>query len=324
MFKNTYLILSLLLICSGLIAQQHIVSGEIVDGAGVQLPGVTVIESGTSNGSVSDLDGKYVLNVSNKDASIIFSYLGFKTVTISVNNQRYINIILEEDFEELDDVQVVAFQKQKRNSVIGSISTIKPAELQQPTSNFTAGLAGKLAGVISYQRSGEPGQDNAQFFIRGVTTFGYKNNPLILIDGLQVTTDDLARIEPDNIASFSIMKDATATSLYGSRGANGVILVTTKEGKKGRAKVSVRYENKFSMPSKVNKFLEGVSYMNLYNEALRMRDETALPVYSRYKIDGTQQNLDPNLFPNFDWQNSLIKDYTENKKLNLNVSGGEK
>ena len=322
MFKNTYLILSLLLICSGLIAQQHIVSCEIVDGAGVQLPCVTVIESGTSNGSVSDLDGKYVLNVSNKDASIIFSYLGFKTVTISVNNQRYINIILEEDFEELDDVQVVAFQKQKRNSVIGSISTIKPAELQQPTSNFTAGLAGKLAGVISYQRSGEPGQDNAQFFIRGVTTFGYKNNPLILIDGLQVTTDDLARIEPDNIASFSIMKDATATSLYGSRGANGVILVTTKEGKKGRAKVSVRYENKFSMPSKVNKFLEGVSYMNLYNEALRMRDETALPVYSRYKIDGTQQNLDPNLFPNFDWQNSLIKDYTENKKLNLNVSGG--
>ena len=128
MFKKDYIILSFLLLCTKLLAQQHIVSGEIVDGAGVQLPGVTVIESGTSNGSVSDLDGKYVLNVSNKDASIIFSYLGFKTVTISVNNQRYINIILEEDFEELDDVQVVAFQKQKRNSVIGSISTIKPAE----------------------------------------------------------------------------------------------------------------------------------------------------------------------------------------------------
>lgn len=322
MFKKILYILSLIFCISGLFGQQHLVSGEIVDDTGIQLPGVTVIESGTNNGTVSDLDGKYVLNLSSKDASVVFSYLGFKTKTVAVNNQRYINIILESDVEELEDVQVVAFQKQKRNSVIGSISTIKPSELQQPTSNFTAGLAGKLAGVISYQRSGEPGQDNAQFFIRGVTTFGYKNNPLILIDGLQVTTDDLARIEPDNIASFSIMKDATATSLYGSRGANGVILVTTKEGTKGRAKVSVRYENKFSMPSKVNKFLEGVSYMNLYNEALRMRDETALPIYSRYKIDGTQQNLDPNLFPNFDWQKSLIKDYTENKKLNLNVSGG--
>ena len=176
MFKNTYLILSLLLICSGLIAQQHIISGEIVDETGVQLPGVTVIEFGTTNGVISDLNGMYVLNLSDKNASIVFSYLGFETVTIPVNNQRYINIILKEDFEELDDVQVVAFQKQKRNSVIGSISTINPAELQQPTSNFTAGLAGKLAGVISYQRSGEPGQDNAQFFIRGVTTFGYTIN----------------------------------------------------------------------------------------------------------------------------------------------------
>ena len=291
MLAKAHLILLFMLYCSGLFAQQHLVSGEIVDDSGVQLPGVTVIESGTNNGTVSDLDGKYVLNLSDKNVSVVFSYLGFKTIIVPVNNQRYINVILEADFEELEDVQVVAFQKQKRNSVIGSISTIKPAELQQPTSNFTAGLAGKLAGVISYQRSGEPGQDNAQFFIRGVTTFGYKNNPLILIDGLQVTTDDLARIEPDNIASFSIMKDATATSLYGSRGANGVILVTTKEGTKGRAKISVRYENKFSMPSKVNKFLEGVSYMNLYNEALRMRDETALPVYSRYKIDGTQLSL---------------------------------
>ena len=131
-------------------------------------------------------------------------------------------------------------------------------------------MAGKLAGMISYQRSGEPGADNAEFFIRGVTSFGYANNPLILIDGLEVTTNDLARIEPDNIASFSIMKDATATSLYGARGANGVILVTTKEGKKGKAKVSFRYENSISAPSQTNEFLGGVDYMNLYNRATRL------------------------------------------------------
>ena len=129
--------------------------------------------------------------------------------------------------------------------------------------------------MISYQRSGEPGQDNAEFFIRGVTTFGYKNDPLILLDGLQITTSDLARIEPDNVASFSIMKDATATSLYGARGANGVILVTTKEGKVGKAKISARYESSFSSPSKVNEFLGAVDYMRLYNRALRARDQSA-------------------------------------------------
>ena len=312
-----------ILICSTYcLSQSQLVSGEIVDEIGVPLPGVTVIESGTKNGTTSDLDGKYVLNVSSSNSEIIFSYLGFESVTKKLEGQRYLNIILKTSVEELEDVQVVAFQKQKKNSVIGSITTIKPSELKQPTTNLTTSLAGRLAGVISYQRSGEPGQDNAEFFIRGVTTFGYKNNPLILIDGLEVSTNDLARMEPDNIASFSIMKDATATSLYGSRGANGVILVTTKEGVKGKAKVSLRVENAFSMPSKTNKFLDGVSYMNLYNEALRLRDESSPLTYSRYKIDGTINQIDANLFPNVNWYNDLFKDYTSNKKINLNVNGG--
>ena len=141
-------------------------------------------------------------------------------------------------------MQVVAFSKQKKSSVIGSVTTVKVSELKQPSTNLTNSFAGRIAGMISYQRSGEPGQDNAEFLYVGIH-FGYKNNPLILIDGLQVEPSDLARIEPDNIASFSIMKDATATSLYGARGANGVILVTTKEGKKGKARVSFRYENSF-------------------------------------------------------------------------------
>ena len=179
---------------------------------------------------------------------------GFETQSILISDQKNIDVILVESLESLEEVQVVAFQKQKKNSVIGSINTINPSELKIPTSNITNAMAGKLAGMISYQRSGEPGADNAEFFIRGVTSFGYANNPLILIDGLEVTTDDLARIEPDNIASFSIMKDATATSLYGARGANGVILVTTKEGKKGKAKVSFRYENSVSAPSQTNEF----------------------------------------------------------------------
>ncbi len=303
-------------------AQGHLVSGTIVDSNGISLPGVTIQEEGTSNGVVSDLDGKYVITTSTPSEILIFSYVGFDTQSVPVENKRYLDIILNENIEALEEVQVVAFQKQKKNSVIGSINTIKPSELKQPTSNLTASLAGRLAGVISYQRSGEPGADNAEFFIRGITSFGQSNNPLILIDGLEVSANDLARIEPDNIASFSIMKDATATSLYGARGANGVILVTTKEGKKGKAKVSFRYETAFSAPSQTNEFLDGVSYMELYNRALRMRNPSASLFYSKNKIEATRNGLDNNIYPNLNWYDELFKDYTINKKANLNVNGG--
>lgn len=303
-------------------AQGHLISGTIVDAQGVSLPGVTILEQDSANGVVSDLDGNYILTTSSSNATLVFSYIGFETKIIAIANKRYLDVILSESAEALEEVQVVAFQKQRKNSVIGSINTIKPAELNQPNSNLTASLAGRISGVISYQRSGEPGADNAEFFVRGVTSFGYSNSPLILIDGLEVTTNDLARIEPDNIASFSVMKDATATSLYGARGANGVILVTTKEGKKGKAKVSFRYENKFSAPTQITSFLDGVSYMELYNSALRMRDPSAPLYYSKNKIEATRNTPDPNIYPNLNWYDELFENNTINKKLNLNVNGG--
>ena len=254
--------------------------------------------------------------------TLVFSYVGFNSQEILVSDESTINVILKENLEALDEVQVVAFSKQKKSSVIGSVTTVKVSELKQPSTNLTNSFAGRIAGMISYQRSGEPGQDNAEFFIRGVTTFGYKNNPLILIDGLQVEPSDLARIEPDNIASFSIMKDATATSLYGARGANGVILVTTKEGKKGKARVSFRYENSFSAPSQTNEFVEAVEYMELFNKAQRSRDQSAILLYSKDKIEGTRAGIDNNIFPNVDWFNQLFKPYTLNRNANLNVNGG--
>ena len=303
-------------------AQGHLISGTIVDAQGISLPGVTVLEQDSVNGVVSDLDGNYILTTSSSSATLVFSYIGFETKIIAIANKRYLDVILSESAEALEEVQVVAFQKQRKNSVIGSINTIKPAELNQPNSNLTASLAGRISGVISYQRSGEPGADNAEFFVRGVTSFGYSNSPLILIDGLEVSTNDLARIEPDNIASFSVMKDAKATSLYGARGANGVILVTTKEGKKGKAKVAFRFENKFSAPTQITSLLDGVSYMELYNSALRMRDPSAPLYYSKNKIEATRNTPDPNIYPNLNWYDELFKNNTINKKFNLNVNGG--
>lgn len=319
--KTLTLICSLIISLTGY-SQSMIVKGKVVDEKGVPLIGVTIIEKGINNGAATDFDGNYALDVQSSAATLVVSYIGFQTQIIPISGKSTINVILIEDLESLEEVQVVAFSKQKKNSVIGSISTVKASELKIPSSNLTTSFAGKIAGLISYQRSGEPGADNAEFFIRGVTTFGYKNNPLILLDGLEIETSDLARLEPDNIATFSIMKDATATSLYGARGANGVILVTTKEGKKGKAKISFRYENSFSAPSQIPEFLAAVDYMRMYNQAQRMRDQSALLKYSIQQITGTEQGLNSELYPDVDWHNELFKDYTLNKKLNLNVSGG--
>ena len=303
-------------------AQNITVTGMVIDQEGVPLPGVTIRTPGGTTGSITTIDGKYAITNLSPGDTLVYSFIGYQSERRAVEENATINVILKPGAEELEEVQVVAFQKQKKESVIASINTINPRELKLPPTNLTTALAGRMAGIISYQRSGEPGQDNAEFFIRGVTSFGYKNDPLILIDGLEVTANDLARIEPDNIASFSIMKDATATALYGARGANGVILVTTKEGRIGKAKVSVRVENSVSSPTQTNEFLNGVDYMELYNQALRTRDPGALLYYSKNKIEGTRQGLDPMIYPNVDWYPELFRSSVMNKKANLNISGG--
>lgn len=235
-----------------------------------------------------------------------------------------INVIMQERAELLDEVQIVAFGKQKKESVISSITTVKPGELKVPASNLTTALAGRMSGLISYQRSGEPGRDDADFFIRGVTSFGYSARPLILLDGLEVSSSDLARMQPDDIASFSIMKDATATSLYGARGANGVILVTSKEGKEGKAKTSFRYETSISSPTDKVELADPITYMKLGNEAIKTRDPLGVIRYSREKIEKTEQGLYPLKYPATDWYSMLFNDYTLNHRFNFNVSGGGK
>jgi TonB-linked SusC/RagA family outer membrane protein len=200
---------------------------------------------------------------------------------------------------------------------------VNTKDLKVPSSNLTTAFAGRIAGLISYQRSGEPGRDNADFFIRGVTTFGTgKANPLILIDGVEMTTEDLSRLTTDDIASFSIMKDANATALYGARGANGVILVTTKEGSEGKVKVQFRAEGSFSSPTETLEFADPVTYMRLHNEAVRTRNPMTLLPYSTSKIYNTEQGNDPLYYPAIDWQDMLFDKSTFNHRYNLNVSGG--
>ena len=306
-------------------SQTEIITGTITDNQGVPLPGVNILEDAkTYNGAVTDFDGNFIIKASSR-AKLIISYVGFITQEIQLNGQTNLAIIMEEDLFGLDEVTVVAYGEQKKQSVIAAVTSVDPVELRVPTSNLTSSIAGRIAGVIAYQRSGEPGRDNAEFFIRGVSTFGYARSPLILIDGIETTSTDITRLQPDDIASFSIMKDATATALYGARGANGVILVTTKEGKQGKVKLSVRYEKTYSAATRNVEISDPITYMRLHNEALATRDPLGGRIYSLEKILISQDpNRNKMAYPTVNWFDELLEDYTLNSRFNFNVSGGGK
>jgi len=191
--------------------QQKKISGVVTDDLGEPLPGVAIQVVGTPRGVTTDVDGTYSIEVKESD-KLVFTYLGMETQTIPVIGKKELNVTLKPKVDELEEVTVVAFAKQKKESVISSITSVKPTDLKVPSSNLTTSLAGRISGLIAYQRSGEPGQDNAEFFVRGVTTFGYKKDPLVLLDNNEISSSDLSKIQPDDIASFNIMKDAAATA----------------------------------------------------------------------------------------------------------------
>jgi len=296
--------------------------GTVRDSTGVLL-GVTITLKGNPKiGTVSDPNGKFILEVPDSSTTLVFRMVGFLEKEVSIIGKDVLEVILQADANQLEDVVVVAFGKQKKTDLIGAVSSVTPANLKIPSSNLTTALAGQVAGIIGYQRSGEPGADNAAFFIRGVTTFGYKKDPLILLDGVEVNSTTLARLQPDDIASFSVAKDATATALYGARGANGVILITTKEGKEGAMNISIRAENSISSPTRDLELADPITYMNLGNEAVLTRDRLGQLPYPQSKIDNTIAGTNPWVYPATNWQEMLFKDYTFNQRYNMNVSGG--
>ncbi|TKG96638.1 TonB-dependent receptor [Puteibacter caeruleilacunae] len=303
--------------------QDKFVKGKVTDDSGEPLPGATITIVGTTKGVVTDVDGKYAIEASPGD-KLVVTFIGMESKIVDVGNNKKIDVVLSSKSEEVDEIMVVGFGTQKKKTIVGSMSTVKPGELKVPSSNLTTALSGRVAGVISYQTSGEPGQDNAQFFIRGVTSFNLKASPLILIDGVELSTDDLARLNPDDIESFSILKDATSTAIYGARGANGVIYVTTKSGQEGRVKVSARFENSFSGATENLNIADPITYLKLHNEAVRTRDPLGILPYSQTKIDNTLAGGNPNVYPVTDWQKLLLKDHTSNQRFNFNIRGGGK
>ncbi|SEM65206.1 TonB-linked outer membrane protein, SusC/RagA family [bacterium A37T11] len=302
------------------------ITGVVTDSLGTPIPSVTIkLKNKKGIETNTDQNGRYILVVPNefaKNTILIFSIIGFNQEEVLTKGRTKIDIHLIEASTEIDEVVVTAFgQKARKEDVVGSITTINPSDLKIPSSNLTTALVGRASGIIGYQRSGEPGADNANFFIRGVTTFGYKVDPLILIDNVESNNTDLARLQVDDIESFSILKDATAAAVYGARGANGVLLITTKQGRKESLSVSVRVENSLSTPTKQVELADPITYMKLANEALLGRDPLNNSPYLLKQIELTPPGGSLE-YPAVDWQKELLKDNTMNQRANLSVRGG--
>ncbi|MBE9583443.1 TonB-dependent receptor [Mucilaginibacter sp. JRF] len=313
------------------IAQNRVtITGTVTDTTGGIIAGANVTALNKNGKATStDANGKFVLDVE-VGTVLKISFVGYQDQQVTVSaDQRTYKVIIKENVALAEEVVVTAYsRKQSREALVGSVTTVKPGNLKIPSSNLTNALAGQVAGVIAYTPSGQPGQDNATFFIRGVTTFGYKRDPLILIDNVELTASDLARLQVDDIESFSILKDASATALYGARGGNGVILVKTKEGKVGKAQINFRLENSMSQSVKTIELADPITYMRLFNEATITRDPLAPRPFTENKILNTQATLNnaPGsnafVYPAVDWIDLLFKKRTSTQRANLNISGG--
>lgn len=294
------------------------VNGIILDTNREPIIGATIIIKGTTTGVISDAEGQYFITVPSTSDILEFKFMGYKTQEIKVGKQININVVMKEDEVSLEEVMVVGYGHQKKASVVGSITTIKPTQLQIGTSrSISNNLAGQLAGIIAIQRSGETGWDNSAFWIRGISSFGAGTSPLVLVDGVERS---LNNVDPAEIESFSVLKDASASAMYGVRGANGVILINTKRGAVGRPTVNIRVEQGFTSPYKLPKFLGAPEYMEVLNSINRENNQPEM--YKQEIIDNTRQGVDPDLYPNVNWIDEIFEEKGNNTRGNVSVSGG--
>ena len=301
------------------------VAGTVISSADNQpIVGANIYVEGTNVGTTTDAGGNYKLTVPASAKTVTVSFLGYDTKKISVRDIHLFKLItLADASNKLEDVVVVGFGVQKKESLVGAVQSVKPSDLQTSSSNLSTSFSGKIAGVIAVQKSGEPGADGANFWIRGISTFGSGQSPLLILDGVEITNQMLNNIPPETIESFSVLKDATATAHYGSRGANGVMIITTKNGRDSeKMTINLRAEFGASAPTRVPKVADGITYMETFNEARTTRGEK--PYYSNEKIMGTKLGLDPYVYPNVDWYDMLFKDCTFNQNFNFNMTGGAK
>ncbi len=311
--------------------EKTVIRGKIVDDLGEPLPGCNILSLEDETGTITQTDGEFVLQVRTMPNTLQVSFIGFENQTIIVTDpEKVLNIKMELSANSLGEVAVVAFGEQKKESMVSSITSVKSEQLKSSSADLTTELAGNIAGLIGWQTGGAPGamteEDmNTKFYIRGITSFQGSANtePLILLDGMEITKVDLARINPDDIESLNVMKDAAATAMYGARGANGVIYVQLKKGKAGNLLATASVETVWNQPTKKLDVVNPIDYMRYYNKAQLSRNPGGTPKYSRDYIERTASGDYPDwVYPANNWSEQLFKDYSVSERYNVNVQGG--
>ena len=323
-------LLLLLLTCSVTVwAQGSSVTGRVADEKGELLIGVSVQEKGTTNGTITDMNGQYTLKLSTGNPILLISYIGYKPQEVKVAKQKIVDVVLVEDVSSLDEVVVVGYGNQRKVSVVGAQSTMDVKDIKMPAASLSSAISGRIAGVVAVQRSGEPGHDESDIWIRGLSSLlGQSSSPLVLVDGVERSFNN---IDPEDIESFTVLKDASATAVYGVRGANGVVIVKTKPGKVGKPQFSVDYYESFTRLTKKVDMADAYTYMDARNEA-QMNTSGTLKYSAAYieatkKANGLLPNdnprlYNPYLYPAIDWADNLFNDWGHNRRGNINIRGG--
>ncbi|MCJ8164300.1 TonB-dependent receptor [Pontibacter sp. E15-1] len=315
------LLLLVLLSFGEAIAQGMTVQGRVTDEEGVALPGVTVVLKGTTVAAPTGIEGTYSIRVPNGSGTLVYSYIGFRSKEVPVNNRATINVTLVSDSKSLEEVVIIGYGQQKKATLTGAVSTIETKELvQSPVANISNSLVGRLPGLIAIQSSGEPGFDQSSLKIRGIGTLnaGAESDPLILVDGVQRTS--MNQIDPNEIESISVLKDASATAVFGVRGANGVILITTKTGETGKPQIN--YSSNFGVqtPTQLPDLLNSYEYATLRNEASNNMGQQ--PYFSPEDLEKFRNGTDPYFHPDTDWFDKVLKKYSSQQQHNFNIKGG--
>src|SRR5690606_3910954 len=308
-----------------LFAQQVEITGRVLDDAGIPLPGASVLIKNTTNGTVTDFNGDFVLSVEDpQNAVLVFSFISYRSQEVTVNNQKFIEVVLQTDVAALDEVVVIGYGNQKRATLTGSISEVDGGELaKSPQPNISSSFSGRMSGVIANNRSGEPGADGSSISIRGMATTG-NNDVLVVVDGVPGQVGGLSRLAADDIESITVLKDASA-AIYGSRAANGVILVTTKRGRQGMAPtVSYKFDVGLSSPTRLADMADAATYGTIRNEIAYYNspDGGMNQIYSPEELEFYRNGSDPLNYPNTDWAEIALKDVSIQTQHNLNVRGG--
>ena len=327
LFSRLLLVMVLALSSQMLFAQGKTVTGIVKEASGFEAIGANVLEKGTTKGVITDINGEFSLTVSGEDAILQISYVGFATQEIPVKGKDSFVITLKEDTEMLEEVVVVGYGAQKKESVVGAISQVSNKELlKSPAANISQAIAGKISGVITSQTSGAPGADDTQIFIRGRATFASDAQPLILVDGVE---REFSQIAPDDIESISVLKDASATAVYGVRGANGVMLITTKRGREQKPEVSLTANWQFQSPTRKDTYLNSYQSLQLLEEALANDNQPSQ--FSAEQMEmfrkasaGQLTGLDAMMYPNVDWYDEVLKGSAPAQRYNVSVRGGTK